>query len=244
MARIIGIAVLLCLPAFVLSFLAYTVFHQIILLLGVVLAGWVAFYIDNLRAEGKRLNYEVFCQTYELKKAQEALESCLATSAQTQAYNERLLSSKLTEECNRTKRYHRPLSCMTVAVDELQELSQYHGLARPETVAQEMSRFLKESLRSVDTVIRQQNDRIIVILPETNPDQVRVVANRIRFAVEKNTFRIEGKEVKINAKVSFVGFDPAIHRGKEDVLAALEKGLTQMKKVGPDQAEGLASGTN
>ena len=244
LARIIGIAVLLFLPVLGLSFLAYTVFHQIILLAGAVLAGWAAFYVDKLRTEHKRLSYEVFRQIYELKNAQEALESCLATSAQTRAYNERLLNSKLTEECNRTKRYHRPLSCMMIAVDSLPELFQYHELALPETVIQEVTRFLKESLRSVDSVIRYQGDRIITLLPETNPEQVRIVVNRIHFAVEKNTFHIEGKEVKLTVRISSVSFDPTVHRGKEDVLAALEKGLPQMKKIGPGQAEGLASGTN
>ena len=184
--RIIGIAALFFLPILGLSFLAYTVFHQFILLAGAVLAGWAAFYVDQLRTEHKRLNYEVFHQVFELKKAQEALQSCLATSAQTHAYNERLLSSKLTEECNRVKRYQRPLSCMMIAVDELPELSRYHGFDLPEKVMQEVARFLKESLRAVDSVIRHQEDRIVVILPETNPDQARIVVNRIHFAVEKS----------------------------------------------------------
>ncbi len=239
--RICGMFSLFFLPVLVLSFLAYTVFHQFILLAGALLSAWAAFYVNHLAIEQERLSREVFSQAYELKKAGEALESCLATAAQTRAYNERLLDSKLTEECSRAKRYHRPLSCLMVAIDSLQELLQYHNLAFSETIIQEAARFLKESLRSVDSVIRYNEERLVVILPETNLDQSHIVANRIHFVVEKTTFQIEGKEIKLTASVAFVGFDSAVHRGKEDILAALEKTLLEARKAGPNQIAGVPS---
>ncbi len=242
--RILGLFVLFFLPILALSFLAYTVFHQFILLAGVLLSAWAAFYVNHLAVEQERLSREVFSQSYELKKAGDALESCLATAAQTQAYNERLLESKLTEECSRAKRYHRPLSCLMVAIDSLKELLQYHNLAFSETIIQEVARFLKESLRSVDSVIRYNEERLIIILPETHLDQSHIVANRIRFVVEKKTFRIEGKEIQLTTSIGFIGFDPAIHRGKEDVLTALEKVILEARKTGPNQIVGVANTAN
>ncbi len=240
--RIVGLFTLFFLPILALSFVAYTVFHQFILLGGAVLGAWAAFYVNHLVTEQERLSREVFYQAYELKKSSETLESCLATKVQTKAYNERLLNSKLTDESNRVKRYSRPLSCLMIAVDSLPELSQYYRLLSSEMIIQEVIRFLKEMLRAVDNVIRYGDDYLIVILPETRLEQSRVVANRIHFAVGKNTFRIEEKEIKLTTSISFVNFDPAVHRGKEDIVAALEKMLFDAEKVGPNQIVGIASG--
>ena len=74
-ARGIGIFLLFFLPPVLLSFLAYTVFHQAVLFVSALIALWVAFYGVKILAERDRLNREVFLQAYELKKAKETLDS-------------------------------------------------------------------------------------------------------------------------------------------------------------------------
>src|SRR3989338_7340738 len=81
------------LPFIALSFLAHTVYHQIILLLSGLGAAWFSYYVSNLMSEQERLNREVFLQAYELKKSKEALEACLVMDTQTHVYNERLLQA-------------------------------------------------------------------------------------------------------------------------------------------------------
>lgn len=223
--RSIGIFCLIAVPLIALSFLAYTVFHQTILLLGTVIAVWVACYVSRIMTENERLNREVFLQAYELKKSKDALESCLASEAQAPAYRARYLESKLTEECNRSKRYSRPLSCLLLAFDSLPEGTGSRGNFFLDAAVQEVARFIKESIRSVDSLIRYGNDRLVMILPETQIHQARVVANRIRFGVEKKTFTVERESLKLTPSIGAVSFDPSVHRGKEDLLAALEQSL-------------------
>src|SRR3989338_3824677 len=121
--RGIGIFALLVFPTAALTFCAYTFLHQIVFFLGTVIAAWAAWRLSRLRNEEERLNREVFQQAYELKRAKEALDSCLATTAQTPVYSRRFLDSKLTEECNRSKRYLRVLSCLLITIDSFSELS-------------------------------------------------------------------------------------------------------------------------
>ncbi|MBI3999340.1 MAG: GGDEF domain-containing protein [Candidatus Omnitrophica bacterium] len=234
-ARAIGVFVLLSPPSVVLSFLAYTVFHQIILFASVLIAGGVAFYLSHVITEKNRLNHEMFLKSYELKKAKETLESCLPTDTQTQVYNERLLESRLTEECDRAARYQRPLSCLLVAVDGLPELSRQYGSVLIQVIIQEVADFLKENTRSVDIIVRQGEESFIAILPETQRNQARIVAERIRSAIGKNTFRIEGRSIEVTVSMSIVSFDSTIHQGKDDVLNALKKILTDARKIGPNQ---------
>lgn len=239
----VGLFCLLFLPLLALSFWAYTVFHQMTLLAGAIVCAWVSYYVTTLMRDRDRLGREVFLQSYELKKSKEALESCLATDTQTQFYNTRLLDTRLTEECDRARRYHRPLSFLLVSIDSLSDLAKTYGTNLPQLIVQDVAVFLKECTRSVDIIVRRGEDRFVLILPETQLDQARIVAERIRYAIANNTFRIEGKEFKVTASVGVISFDVAIHRGKADVFQALERALSSAQKRGPNQIATLAGET-
>lgn len=237
----IAIFVLLLLPLLALSFFAHTVYHQIILLLSGIGLGWFAYYVADLIAEKTRLCREVFLQAYEIKKAKETLESCLANDTETNVYSARLLDSRLKEECDRARRYLRPLSFLLIAIDQYETLSETHGTVLTGVIVQEVMHFLKENTRSVDIIVRQGESRFIAILPETPLNPSRIVAERIRYAIEKNIFETEGKKIKVTVSIGLSSFDPAIHRGKEDVLKSLERALQEAKKLGSNRIAAISS---
>jgi len=237
--RTIGIFAVLIFPVVALTFWAYTFLHQVVLFFGVLIAAWAAFHLSKMTVEEKRLNREVFQQASELKKAKEALDSCLATTAQAPVYTRRFLDSKLAEECNRARRYLRLLSCLLVSIDSFSTLSRDYGSVVSEALFHEVARFLRESVRSVDTLIRYKEDQLVVMLPETSLTQAGIAANRMRFAVGKNTFHINREPFKLTLSMSVVIFDPAIHRNQEDVLVALETLLVQARQSGPNQGVGI-----
>ena len=241
MIRTTGIFALLFLPSLILSFFAYTVLHQFILFIGMVIAGWLAFYFSNAISEKNRLNQEIFLQSYELKTTKEALDSCLIGESRTQAHNERFLNSKLTDECNRAKRYHRHLSCLLIGVDAFEELSITRGTIFAQAVFQELLRFLKESTRSIDSSIRYGDEQIVVILPETQLNQAEIVARRIQFSIEKKTFMIDRETLKITVSIGILCFDPELYRGRDEMMSALHQTLLAAKRKGPNQIAGIAS---
>lgn len=235
-----GLFLLLFFPIVVLSFFAYTVLHQIIVVIGIFIDAWAAYYLANLINERERLGRDVFMQSYELKKVKEALDSCQASDEKTQVYNERLLGARLAEECERSRRYQRPFSCLLVGVDSFQTVIQHYGAVRASVVVHEVAQFLKENTRSVDIIIRQGEDRFVAVLPETRVNQARIAAERIRYAIEKNTFRIETESIKVTVSIGIVCFDQQIHRTKEDVLNSLEKALETARKGGMNRVAALA----
>jgi diguanylate cyclase (GGDEF)-like protein len=185
------------------------------------------------------LGHEVFLQAYELKKAKENMESS-TVDAKSQVYHSRLLDLRLTEECDRAKRYHRPLSCLLVNIDSFSNLAERYGTMIPEVIAQQVAHFLKENTRLVDVIIRKGQDSYVAILPETARTQARIAAERIRYSIEKNIFRIEERDVKVTVSIGVVSFDPAIYQGKDDLLSALEKTLNEARKNGLSQIAVLA----
>ncbi len=221
-------------PLLLLSFFAHTPFHQSVFFAGMLIAAGAGYYISGLIAERDRLNREIFLQIYELRKAKESLNSCLVFDGKTNVYSERLLTSRITEECDRSRRYRRPLSFLLVSLDHFERLQKEYGLLCSEALAQELMQFIKESMRGVDVIIREGNSRVVAILPETAHDPARVAAERIRYAVEKKVFRIENKPVKLTISSGVVAFDPAIHRSKDDILRGLDLALKEANVLGPN----------
>lgn len=226
-------AVVFC-PLIVLSFLAHTPFHQSVLFAGFLIALGAGYYVSGILQERDRLNREIFMQVYELRKAKEALNSCLVFDGKTNVYSERLLTSRITEECDRARRYRRPLSFLLVGLDDFERIQRDHGMLCSEVLAQEVIQFVKESMRGVDVVIREGVSRVVAVLPETAYDPARVAAERIRYAVEKKVFRIEEKPIKLTVSVGLVSFDSAVHRSKDDVLRELDLAVKEANKQGPN----------
>lgn len=227
-------------PIVLLSFFAYTAFHQMILLIALIITAWVAFYAGHLFGERIRLSHEVFRQAYELKKSNEAIQSCSVLDTETHVYHSKLLDARLAEECDRARRYQRPLSALLVMIDSFSDLTEQYGAAVAGVVAQQVTQFLKENTRLVDIIIRKGEDSFVTILPETARNQARIVAERIRYAVEKNVFQIEGRAIKVTVSIGVVGFDPSIYQNKNEFISALEKTLNEARKNGASQIAVLA----
>jgi diguanylate cyclase (GGDEF)-like protein len=236
----LGFFGILLLPVAALSLWAYTVLHQVIVLASVLLVAWVGYYISDALMDRDRLSRELFMHIYELKKSREALDSCLASDAKTKSYNIRLLETRLNEECDRARRYGRALSFVLFAIDPIQDFTLKKGKHAPEIVVHEVSTFLRESMRTVDIMIRYGDDQFVTLLPETNLNQAGIVAERIRYAVEKNNFQVEGRALKVTISVSFICFDASLYQNRDDVIKALERALHIARRAGPNHVATLA----
>jgi diguanylate cyclase (GGDEF)-like protein len=238
---VFGLFALIFTPVVALSFCAYTVFHQGIMLVSAFIAALTTYYFTKVLGDRARLQNEAFAHLYELRKAKEALSSCLATETQTQAYNERLLNTRLFQECERAKRYDRALSVLLVGIDSQPEISKYFGAHLPERMTQTVQDFLRQNTRSVDVIIRRGEDQFVIILPETQLDPARIAAERVRYGVDKKVFHVEDRELDLTVSIGIVTFDSSIHSNKDELISALDGTLKEAIKTGPNQIAALTS---
>ena len=237
------------LPVVTLFLLGFSVLQAGILLLYLLIAVWVAYYHflllkereqgneerDQWDEERDRLNDKLSRQAQELKAIQEALEGIPVQESHPSVYGEQLLELRFTEEWDRAKRYQRPFSCLLVEIDALSETLKRNATVSPRAMSQEFGTFLKKNMRSVDIIIRQKENRYLVILPETGLTGARVAGERARYSVEKNLFRINETELRLTASIAVASFDPTIHLEKMDLLKSLDTTLTEARKNGPNR---------
>jgi len=113
------------------------------------------------------------------------LKHLTITDPLTHIYNFRHFSKSLDHEIVRLKRHpEKPLCLLMIDVDDFKSYNDTFGHLDGDTLLQKISRVLKQSIREIDIVCRYAGDEFVVILPETDISQARIIAERIQGAVQ------------------------------------------------------------
>lgn len=115
--------------------------------------------------------------------------------------NRRAFNDRISEECDRTRRYGEPFSLVLIDLDKFKSINDRHGHPAGDAVLVEFGRRLSENTRSVDLVARIGGEEFVVIMPDASLDDAHAAAERIRSAVERDRFTIEGGAVDVTTSV-------------------------------------------
>ncbi|MDH4101243.1 MAG: diguanylate cyclase [Nitrospirota bacterium] len=147
-------------------------------------------------------------------------------------YNRFFFDNRLKEETKRASRYKRTLSLVILDIDHLNYYNTVHGMEEGDKLLRIMSGLILGELRATDVVARYDGGRLALILPETNEDGARLVAERIRKKIEQHPFPYrelqEGGAVTVSMGVSSLPADSvdaeALVRKTENALYVAKQG--------------------
>ena len=109
---------------------------------------------------------------------------------------------QLGKEIARARRQNTALSIATIHLEEFTELTQRNGLSAADQVLKEFARRLKKACRGSDFAVRLSNDDFLLVLPECNLGEVKLVLNRIG-AVQMN---VSGRRVVLEYTTGWVDY--------------------------------------
>lgn len=98
--------------------------------------------------------------------------------------NRRYFYKKLACEMERLKRTKLPLSLAIIDVDNFKSINDTYGHVEGDRVLTELSNIFKSHTRTIDTVARWGGEEFAIILPDTDIEGAKVLAERIRNVVE------------------------------------------------------------
>jgi len=159
----------------------------------------------------------------------ERLRRLSTTDDLTGAYNYRYLLDGLRREIRRATRFEQVFSVIMLDVDHLKEYNDLHGHLAGSRLLAAFSQIVQRQLRAVDTMAKYGGDEFVVILPQTEKGGARVVAERIRRAIEAHAF--PGEARKITTSLGISSF-PADGNQVETLLARADEALYEAKKGG------------
>lgn len=126
--------------------------------------------------------------TDERNRMMEKLQKLAVTDGLTALYNSRHFFSQLELEVDRSVRYQHPLSLLLIDIDHFKDFNDAFGHLEGDKVLVRFSQILRSCLRANDSAYRYGGEEFTVILPETGAEEARTVAQRIRMALEAESF--------------------------------------------------------
>jgi diguanylate cyclase (GGDEF)-like protein len=135
-----------------------------------------------------------------LKQANAEIKYLSITDPLTECYNRGFLTEHLNGEIQRSMRYGHPLSIVLCDIDFFKKINDKYGHQAGDQVLKSFVQTIRESIRGrVDWVVRYGGEEFLIVLPETNCDGARVMAERLCQKVAQNKLDIDGHQITITA---------------------------------------------
>jgi len=166
----------------------------------------------------------------------EQAERLATTDGLTGLLNRRTFNAALEQRLREAHRYNRPLSLLLLDVDHFKKVNDTYGHPAGDAVLRGIARLAQKQARETDLVARYGGEEMALILPETDAHGARVIAERLRKAVEGATHATDQGAVQVTLSVG-VAVWPGGGESPEDLLAAADKALYRAKQAGRNRVE-------
>jgi diguanylate cyclase (GGDEF)-like protein len=141
------------------------------------------------------LNRVIFPKIMRLENELQILAS---TDSLTKVYNRAKYDEIMEREIERAKRHNRFLSIVMFDIDVFKRINDTYGHLSGDRVLKTIVSLIKEEVRKIDYLIRWGGDEFILILPETNLEGTKGLAERIRNSIANHKFdNMEGVTVSL-----------------------------------------------
>ena len=170
---------------------------------------------------------------FALKQSTEKLIERANSDSLTGLYNHRYYQERVRSEIKRAERYDRPMSVIMLDIDHFKSLNDTHGHPVGDTVLQEMAKVLYTEARGeIDIITRYGGEEFALILPETELEGARAVAERIRLGVQRHVFEgKDGETMPVTISLGVAQFP--IHSAEpEGLIMAADLAMYQSKSMG------------
>jgi diguanylate cyclase (GGDEF)-like protein len=152
--------------------------------------------------------------------------------------NRRYLEERLTEELNRSQRYHYAMSCLMIDIDDFKTYNDQNGHQAGDDALKITAHALKATLRSADVACRYGGEEFCVLLPQTSLSEAATIAERMRQRVTETDYPYGQNQPRGTVSIS-IGVSALASQinTAESVIAAADRALYRAKHLGKNRIE-------
>ncbi len=188
--------------------------------------------VDTLEEKVRQRTRELADKNRELDAKNQELATLSLTDRLTGLCNRRKLDRELEAELRRARRYGTVFSVILADLDHFKDVNDTHGHAAGDAVLVRVGDILTAFTRETDLVGRWGGEEFLVICPETDLRQVRVLAENLRreFAL----CLVPGM-IEVTASFGLAAYDG--DAGAAQLLERADAALYRAKQSGRDRTE-------
>lgn len=173
----------------------------------------------------------------ELKDVNTQLEQLSYMDHLTGIHNNRSIMNILYNELERGMRYHHSITIALIDMDSFKLINDTYGHIVGDAVLKSVSSIFAGSIRNSDAVGRYGGEEFLIIMPETESDQAKLLLERIKETINKLSW-----EEAVDLNVSFSAGIYTVNHASEivstrEIIGEADKILYAAKRKGKDRIE-------
>ena len=171
--------------------------------------------------------------TKELEQKNNLLENLANIDGLTEINNHRFFQNFLDQEINRSIRNEGTISILLADIDNFKKFNDTYGHQTGDFILKEFSRVCKEQIREYDLIARYGGEEFIFVLPETEPEEARLVAEKLRSMVAEYSFDDGESVYSVHISIGVASARPSGRDFKKNEFIGLaDEALYQAKNSG------------
>lgn len=173
-----------------------------------------------------------------LRDREKHLEMLSKTDPLTGITNRREFFDALERELARADRRRAPLAVAILDLDHFKAVNDRHGHHAGDAVLVAAAGTLAGELRRNDVLARWGGEEFVLLLPDTDADGARVVAERCRAKLQAGPVDFEGKAIEVTASFGVAARQTGAAAASGDALVrAADEALYRAKREGRNRVE-------
>ncbi|MBC7076044.1 MAG: GGDEF domain-containing protein [Syntrophomonadaceae bacterium] len=167
-------------------------------------------HIELKKARGKINQYarELEQKNQELKELLQRVEQLAMNDYLTGVYNRRSAVELIQKELARSQREGKSFSILMADIDDFKQVNDRYGHECGDYVLKRVAGLIREASRQYDVVARWGGEEFLLMLPRTQLEEAKIVAERIRALVARQVFSYQGFSFSVTLTIGVAGFLP------------------------------------
>ena len=164
----------------------------------------------KLIALNTSLEQRIQARTQELSTLNKELEKQANVDPLTGCLNRRTLYRSLTDELLKTQDENTYISLLMLDIDHFKAINDNYGHEAGDKGLKELANILHGLTRKNDAVFRLGGEEFLIIMPNTNKDEAKQAAERIKNAVNEHKVYYRNKNISFTVSIGLLTHDGTI----------------------------------
>jgi diguanylate cyclase (GGDEF)-like protein len=146
-------------------------------------------------------------------------------------FSRRYYLERFREEIERSQKFNYSFSCLMIDIDHFKDYNDQYGHLVGDAILRELSKTIKENIRQIDLIGRYGGEEFSILLTETDKEQAKFAAERIRQSVESKYIQVYDENLKVTVSIGISTF-PTDGKEMEALIDNADSALYYAKQTG------------